>query len=56
MHLGSFQMVWRLTEEMFEYQGEPQQLKGEIGHLFIVDRGEKATNGYVSGSGFCFNA
>ena len=33
------QMVQDLTAAMFEVEGEPKTLKNEIGHLFLIDRG-----------------
>ncbi len=40
-------MVLDLTKLMFEKQGEPGQLKNEIGHLFIVDRGKRLLWNYA---------
>ena len=37
------QMVQDLVRLMFEEEGEPGQLKNEIGHVFLIDRGTKMT-------------
>lgn len=35
-----FKMVHDLVKLIFEDEGEPTQLKNEVGHIFIIDRGE----------------
>ena len=37
------QMVQDLVGLVFEEEGEPGQLKNEIGHVFLIDRGTKIT-------------
>ena len=37
------QMVQDLVRLMFEEEGEPGQLKNEIGHVFLIDRGTKGS-------------
>ena len=32
-------MVHDLVKVVFEEEGEPKQLRNEIGHVFLIDRG-----------------
>ncbi len=34
-------MIRDLVRLVFEEEGEPKQLKNEIGHLFLIDRGNQ---------------